>query len=132
MPDRTCIRVPKYRLHKPTGLAVVRLGGRDLYIGPYGTPESEARYKSVVAEWLKIDRKLLPKSARVAERENLVVNELTLAYLEFAFYLASQSLTSAFQSISAKSSAVPACLSLSSSAVSDSKRLSRPRYIRCC
>ena len=74
MPDRTCIHVPKYRLHKPTGLAVVRLSGRDLYLGPYGSPESEARYESVVAEWLKNDRKLPPRSARVVERENLVVN----------------------------------------------------------
>ncbi len=33
MPDRTRIRIPKYRLHKPTGLAVVRLSGRDIYLG---------------------------------------------------------------------------------------------------
>jgi len=50
MPDRTCIRVPKYRIHKPTGLAVVRLSGRDVYLGPYGSPESEARYETAVAE----------------------------------------------------------------------------------
>lgn len=84
MSVRTQVRVPKYRLHKPTGLAVVRLSGRDLYLGPYGAPESEARYESVVAEWLKHDRRLPPKPERVAERENLVVNELILAYVEFA------------------------------------------------
>ena len=43
MSARTHVRVPKYRLHKPTGLAVVRLSGRDLYLGPYGTPESGCR-----------------------------------------------------------------------------------------
>ncbi len=84
MSARTHVRVPKYRLHKPTGLAVVRLSGRDLYLGPYGTPESETRYESVVAEWLKHDRRLPPKPERVAERENLLVNELILAYVEFA------------------------------------------------
>jgi len=84
MSVRTHVRVPKYRLHKPTGLGVVRLSGHDLYLGPYGTPESETRYESVVAEWLKHDRRLPPKPERVAERENLLVNELILAYVEFA------------------------------------------------
>lgn len=84
MSARTNVRVPKYSLHKPTGLAVVRLSGRDLYLGPHGTAESESRYESIVAEWRKHDRRLPPKPERVAERENLVVNELILAYLEFA------------------------------------------------
>ena len=35
MPDRKLIRIPKCRLHKPTRLAVVRLSGRDIYLGPY-------------------------------------------------------------------------------------------------
>jgi hypothetical protein len=42
------------------------------------------RYESVVAEWLKHDRRLPPKPERAAEREILVVNELILAYIEFA------------------------------------------------
>ncbi len=33
MPDQTTIRIPKYRLHKPTGLGVVRLNGHDVYLG---------------------------------------------------------------------------------------------------
>lgn len=84
MPDRTRVHVPKYRLHKPTNLAVVRLSGRDVYLGPYGSPESEARYETVVAEWLKNDRKPPPRPAPVAARVELVVDELILAYLEFA------------------------------------------------
>jgi integrase len=84
MPDRTCIRVPKYRLHKPTGLAVVRLSGRDVYLGPYGSPESEARYENAVAEWLKNDREPPPRPSRGVPHDRLVVDELILAYLEFA------------------------------------------------
>ena len=57
MPDRTQIPFPKYSLHKPTGLAVVRLSGRDVYLGPYGSPESEAKYQAPVAEWLRKGRK---------------------------------------------------------------------------
>ena len=30
-------KVPSYRLHKPTGQAVVRLDGRDVYLGKHGT-----------------------------------------------------------------------------------------------
>ena len=30
-------RVPSYRLHRPTGLAVVSLGGKDHYLGKHGT-----------------------------------------------------------------------------------------------
>jgi len=62
----------------------VRLSSRDLYLGPYGSPESEARNESLVAEWLKRDRKMPPKPAGVTKRKNLVVNELILAYIEFA------------------------------------------------
>ena len=33
-------RIPKMQLHKASGQAVVRLGGRDIYLGRYGTPEA--------------------------------------------------------------------------------------------
>lgn len=47
--------VPNYRLHKPTGQAVVTLrplGGdrRDVYLGRYGSPTSKAEYARVIAE----------------------------------------------------------------------------------
>ncbi len=34
------LRTPSYRLHKPTGLAVVTLDGRDIYLGRFGSAES--------------------------------------------------------------------------------------------
>ena len=37
-------RTPSYRLHKPTGLAVVTLDGRDLHLGEFGSPESRAEF----------------------------------------------------------------------------------------
>lgn len=45
-------KVPAYRLHKATGQAVVTLGGRDVYLGKHGTPESQQQYHRAVAEWL--------------------------------------------------------------------------------
>jgi site-specific recombinase XerD len=48
MPRRS---VPKYALHKPTGQARVRLNGKDVYLGKYGSPESHERYTEAIAEW---------------------------------------------------------------------------------
>ena len=45
-------RLPSYRHHKPTGLAVVSIGGRDVYLGKHDSPESRAEYDRIVAEWL--------------------------------------------------------------------------------
>ena len=45
-------KVPAYRLHKPTGQAVVRLDGRDFYLGKHGTEASHEAYRRTVAEWL--------------------------------------------------------------------------------
>ena len=39
---------PTYRLHKATGQAVVTLGGRDIYLGRHGTPESQAEYDRIL------------------------------------------------------------------------------------
>src|ERR1700719_1690105 len=45
-------RIPSYRLHKPSGQAVVRLDGKDHYLGKFGTPTSREAYDRVIAEWL--------------------------------------------------------------------------------
>ena len=50
MPRSQC-KVPSYCLHKASGRAVVRSDGQDIYLGPYGYPESHRRYQAVVAEW---------------------------------------------------------------------------------
>ena len=39
-------RTPSYRLHKPTGQAVVTAGGRDLYLGKFETPREPGRIRS--------------------------------------------------------------------------------------
>ena len=45
-------RIPSYRLHKPTGQAVVTINGKDFYLGKHDSPTSHAAYKRLVAEWL--------------------------------------------------------------------------------
>lgn len=80
-------RIPQYRLHAPSGLAVVRLSGRDVYLGPHQSPESHAKYRKVVAEWLASSKRE-PLSPRATDRP-ATINELVLAYLDFAkgYYL---------------------------------------------
>ena len=74
-------RVPTYRLHKPSGQAVVTLCGRDFYLGEFGTDESCAEYERVTAEWLLNGRRL-PRAP--GDIETISVAEVMVAFLEFA------------------------------------------------
>ena len=79
------VRPPKYQLHKATGQARVRIKGRDIYLGKYRSPESEQRYRQVIADWLKNqDRVTRQDSARPTRTTNRVITELILDYLTFA------------------------------------------------
>lgn len=49
-------KVPKYRRHKPSGQAVVTIGGKDQYLGKYGSAESKQKYDRLLAEWLSSGR----------------------------------------------------------------------------
>ena len=69
-------RKPAYLLHKATGQARVRIGGKDRYLGAYGSPESKARYEEIVTEWLLRHTDSLKSQLRL--------DELALLYLEHA------------------------------------------------
>ena len=71
---RAKCRVPKLSRHA-TGQAVVRLCGKDHYVGPFGSAEAQARYDALIAEWLSRGRVLAQ-----ADADELSVNELVLAY----------------------------------------------------
>jgi hypothetical protein len=68
-------------LHKATGQAVVRLDGKDIYLGTHGTPESRAEYDRLIAEWLANGRRL---PGTPATPDGISVNELALAYWKWA------------------------------------------------
>jgi hypothetical protein len=42
--------VPTYCLHKPTGQAYMRLAGKVIYLGKYGSVESKQKYAALLAE----------------------------------------------------------------------------------
>lgn len=83
MPTPTPTRLPKYRHYKPKDLAVVRIDGRDVYLGRYDSPESHEKYRRVLAEWLAGAPPASPQAAGKAAVA-ITVNELILGYIGFA------------------------------------------------
>jgi hypothetical protein len=79
--------VPSYRLHKQSGQAIVTLTDglgkrRDVLLGRYGTPESQAEYRRVLAEWQAAGGRLQQPSQGTAA--GLTVNELLVACWQHA------------------------------------------------
>ncbi len=58
--------VPALREHKPSGLAVVRLNGKDHYLGRHGSPESQQKYHILIGKWLEGGRNLAEPDLTVA------------------------------------------------------------------
>src|SRR5437763_10034569 len=69
MPRKT---TPKDRLHKARNWAVVTLGGRDHYLGAYGSPESWELYHRLVAEHLSHSHRHRADRPLLAVREDLL------------------------------------------------------------
>lgn len=44
-------RIPKPSYHKASGQAVIRLDGRDIYLGPYRSRKARAKYRRIISEW---------------------------------------------------------------------------------
>ena len=65
-------RTPSYRLHKPSGQAVVTLNGKEFCPGPHGSQPSRDHYDRLVAEWLANGRRLpisvTPRTRRWSSR----------------------------------------------------------------
>lgn len=73
MPNK---RKPSYWLHKPTGQARVRIDGKDIYLGEYGSQESRDRYDALILDWLTNHGDITPQT--------LCVDDLALLYMEHA------------------------------------------------
>ncbi len=68
-------RTPSYRLHKPSGQAVVTINRQDMYLGKFNSPESRAEYDRVIAEWLGNGRQSPGTS-------DLTINEVIVRFLK--------------------------------------------------
>ncbi len=45
------MRVPKYAHHRSSDCARVRIQGKTIWLGKYGTAELKRRYREVIAQW---------------------------------------------------------------------------------
>jgi integrase len=73
---------PKYRLHKPTGQAVVTLNGHDFYLGAYDSSVSRERYHAKLQEWHQ--RGGTAPTTRINDGGEVTVGKHALAYLTHA------------------------------------------------
>jgi integrase len=65
---------PSYLLHRATGQARVRIGGKDHYLGEYGSGESKQRYEQIIADWL---------TGQDPRRSLLKIEDLAISFCEW-------------------------------------------------
>ncbi len=70
---------PSYRLHKASGKAVVTLGGKDFYLGPYNSPKSKAEYNRLKQEYFQSGC-----SPTFGVKAPLLVRQLSIAFGSYA------------------------------------------------
>jgi integrase len=73
-------RIPKYRHFKPKNLAVVRIDGRDHYLGKYDSPESHERYRRLIAEWLARGVSAPAAKDELSTSMDVTIDRLVLAF----------------------------------------------------
>ncbi len=71
-------RIPAYRHQKARNLAVVRLDGKDIYLGEFDSPESHAKYDQLISDWLR------RRDVQYPTPQNIALCQLMAAYLVFA------------------------------------------------
>lgn len=88
-------KVPAPCKHRATGQSVVRLNGKDIYLGRHGTAAAKAEYDRRIAEWLANGRQLPDTDGRLS------VAELIVAYVRHArvYYAKGGVPTSEYESI---------------------------------
>lgn len=77
-------RIPSYRRHTASGQARVTIEGRDHYLGAYDSPESHARYKRLVAEYLRTGTLAPAPDGECSPLAPYTVAELTRDFVAWA------------------------------------------------
>lgn len=71
-------RIPKYCHYKPKDLAVVRINGKDYYLGKHNSPESQEKYAQLIAEHFRAGGIAAPLTH--LNGGDLTINELVARY----------------------------------------------------
>ena len=66
---------PAYQLHKPSGQARMRHGGKEFWLGRYGSPEGRKKYSRIEAQ-VAASGEPIPAVKSTAPRCGLSVTEL--------------------------------------------------------
>jgi integrase len=74
-------QLPKYRLHKQSGQAIVTLSGRDFLLGKHGSAASKQEYRRLTGEWLTSQQIKTPATTTAPD---LTIAELVLAFWHHA------------------------------------------------
>jgi hypothetical protein len=74
------VAFPAYGLHRASGQAVVRIDGRDKYLGPHGSPESKAKYHELARKAMA-DRTKADVERSILLHVDITVAELASRYL---------------------------------------------------
>ena len=80
-------KLPSYLLHKPSGRARVRIEGRDIYLGPYGSEESHILYGQLIGRYasgLPVVAAMTKASGINADDPGPSVAEICLAFWQHA------------------------------------------------
>jgi integrase len=85
-PSRNQTYIPKHCHHKASNRGVVRLNGRDHYTGPWDTPEANAEYRRLIAEWLANHRLPVPSADAAGDRQVALPLSVTVAEMMLAFW----------------------------------------------
>ena len=72
--------IPSYRLHKPTGQAIVSLRGKIFYLGKWKSKASREEYQRLIADYLANDCKLPPTRSN----SDLIIESAVVQFLEYA------------------------------------------------
>lgn len=79
MSDTQPHSLPQLCLHKASGLAVVRLNGKDHYCGPWSSPATQAKYHRLIAEWISSG---VPGDDKQVESDMGIISNLVAAYFK--------------------------------------------------
>lgn len=74
-------RIPSYKLHKASGQARVIIRGRQIYLGAFGSPESQEKYARLIAEFA-VGKE--PEQSKPSDPTTLLMVELLAKYLSYA------------------------------------------------